>query len=417
MSKNQQPVIVGLDIGTSNITCVVAESSPDGKLDVIGLGCHPSTGMRQGAIINIEETIQAITHAVQEASMMSGVDIHSAYVGITGNHIQSFNQHGFVKTRNGEITIEDVNRAIESASAQNISADRKILHILPQEYIVDDQDGIKDPIGMNGVRLEANIHMITGAISSTQNIIKCCHRCNLEIVDTVVNQIASAEAVLTQDERDMGVLLLDIGGGTTDMAIIIDGAVFHTAVIPVGGDHLSNDLVIGLRTSKKEADKLKMKHGACMVNKVPPNDVIEVPCVGGREPQSIQRQVMAQILEPRVQELFEMVREELERSGFRDRIAAGIVLTGGSSLLEGIVELAEDNFDNMPIRVGPPIGIGGLQDVVSNPEFATSTGLILYGQRYKHQRNNNKRASGKETQKKDSTVKRILQWFGSDSHA
>lgn len=414
MSKHQQQVIVGLDIGTSKIACIVAEASPDGKLDIIGLGSHPSTGMRQGAIINIEDTIEAIKHSVQDAHVMSGVNIQSVYVGIAGTHIQSFNQHGVVKTRNGEITLEDVNRAIDAASAHNISADHRVLHILPQEYIVDHQDGIRDPIGMNGVRLEAKIHMITGATSSTQNITKCCNHCHLDIVDMVVNQIASAEAVLTQDERDMGVVLVDIGGGTTDIAIIINGAVYHTAVLPIGGDHLTNDLVVGLRTSQKEADKLKIRHGSCVIDMVPADDVIEVPRVGGRAPQTMQRQVMAQILSPRAQEIFHMINAEVQRSGFADRTAAGIVLTGGSSLLEGMVEEAEQIFDHMPVRVGHPIAVGGLQDVIANPEYATGVGLILYGQRYRNKQNHNKYAAP-ERKKNTSMWKRLRSWLGDDA--
>jgi cell division protein FtsA len=382
MSKHDQ-LLVGLDIGTSKIACVVAESAPDGKLDVIGIGTHPSRGLRKGVVVNIESTVESIRLAIEEAELMAGVDIQNVYVGIAGSHIRGCNSHGVVATKAGEVTQEDVSRAIDAASAMNIPADQKILHILPQEYIIDNQDGIREPVGMSGVRLEAKVHMVTGAVSSAQNIIKCCNRCDLDVADMVLEQVASSEAVLSQDEKDIGVVLVDIGGGTTDIAIFIDGAIRHTAVIPIGGDHLTNDLVVGLRTSAREADQLKKKYGSCMVELVAPEDQVEVPSVGGRAPRPMPRQVMAQILEPRVQELFELIKAELQRSGYRELIAAGVVLTGGSALLQGMVELAEETFDGLPVRLGRSQGVGGLVDVVSSPIYATGVGLILYGQRYR----------------------------------
>ncbi|MDQ6954507.1 MAG: cell division protein FtsA [Mariprofundaceae bacterium] len=407
MAKHEQNVIVGLDIGTSKIACVVAEASPDGRIDVIGIGKHPSRGLRKGVVVNIESTVESIRLAVEEAEMMSGSEIHSVFVGIAGNHIQGYNSHGVVATKNGEVTKEDVGRAVDAASAMAIPADQKILHILPQEYIIDQQDGIREPIGMSGVRLEARVHMITGAVSSAHNIIKCCNRCNLDVSDMVLEQVASSESVLSQDEKDIGVILIDIGGGTTDIAIFINGAIHHTAVIPIGGDHLTNDLVIGLRTSAREADLLKIKYGSCMVEMIAPDEQVEVPSVGGREPRPMPRQIMAQILEPRVHELFELIKAELQRSGYQELIAAGLVLTGGSSLLEGMIELAEETFDGLPVRRGCPEGIGGLADVVSSPIYATGVGLLLYGQRYRLQ------ASHKyPMESKRGLLHRMRQWFG-----
>lgn len=407
MSKHDQ-VLVGLDIGTSKIACVVAESSPDGRLDVIGIGTHPSRGLRKGVVVNIESTVESIRLAVEEAELMAGVDIRSVYTGIAGSHIRGYNSHGVVASKTGEIAAEDVTRVIDAAQAMNIPADQKILHILPQEYIIDNQDGIREPVGMSGVRLEAKVHVITGAVSSAQNIIKCCNRCDLDVADMVLEQIASSEAVLSQDEKDIGTVLIDIGGGTTDLAVFIEGAIRHTAVIPIGGDHLTNDLVVGLRTSAREADQLKKRYGACMVELVSPEDQVEVPSVGGRPPRPMPRQVMAQILEPRMQELFELIKAELQRSGYQELIAAGIVLTGGSSLLEGTVELAEEVFDGLPVRLGRPQGIGGLVDVVSSPIYATSVGLLLYGQRYR-QHTPIKR---NELNMFSKVWKRMRSWFG-----
>jgi len=381
MAKHNQ-ILVGLDIGTSKIACVVAESGPDGKLDVVGVGTHPSRGLRKGVVVNIESTVESIRLAVEEAELMAGIEIKSVFTGIAGSHIRGYNSHGVVAIKGGEVTPEDVERVVDAARAMKIPADQKILHILPQEYIIDNQDGIREPVGMSGVRLEAKVHIVTGAVSSAQNIIKCCNRCGLDVADMVLEQVASSEAVLAQDEKDIGVALVDIGGGTTDIAVFLDGAIRHTCVIPIGGDHLTNDLVVGLRTSAREADQLKKKYGSCMVSLVSPEDQIEVPSVGGRPPRPMPRQVMAQILEPRVEELFELVKAELHHSGFQELVAAGLVVTGGSSLLDGMVELAEDIFD-MPVRLGRPSGVGGLMDVVSSPIYATGVGLIQYGQHYR----------------------------------
>ncbi|MDQ6989325.1 MAG: cell division protein FtsA [Mariprofundaceae bacterium] len=378
----QNQIIVGLDIGTSKIACIVAEAGSDGRLDIVGIGTHPSRGLRRGVVVNIESTVESIRLAVEEAELMADVEIKKVYAGIAGSHIRGYNSHGVVATKNGEVTEEDVARVVEAAKAMNIPADQKILHIIPQEYLIDRQDGIREPVGMSGVRLETRVHVITGAVSSAQNIIKCCNRCDLDVTGMVLEQIASSESVLSQDEKDIGVMLVDIGGGTTDLAVFIDGAVRHTSVIPIGGDHLTNDLVAGLRTSAREATILKEKYGSCMSSMVLPDETVEVPRVGGRTPQAMPRQVMAQLLEPRMQELFELVREELERSGYKELVAAGIVLTGGSSLLNGVEELADEIFE-LPVRIGRPSGVGGLVDVVNSPKFATGVGLIQYGYRYR----------------------------------
>ncbi len=406
----QDQLLIGLDIGTSKIACIVAETSPDGKVDVIGIGTHPSRGLRKGVVVNIESTVESIRLAVEEAELMAGVEIHSVFTGIAGSHIRGYNSHGVVATKNNEVGQEDVDRVIDAAKAMNIPADQQILHILPQEYIIDNQDGIREPIGMNGVRLEAKVHIVTAAVSSTQNIIKCCNRCDLDVADMVLEQVASSEAVLLQDEKDIGVALIDIGGGTTDIAVFLDGAIRHTSVIPIGGDHLTNDLVIGLRTSAREADQLKRKYGACLTTLVPPEEQIEIPSVGGRPPRPMPRQVMAQILEPRMEELFEMVKAELERSGYQELIAAGLVITGGSSLLDGVVELAEDIFD-MPVRMGRPQGVGGLVDVVSSPMYATGVGLILYGHRYRQE---HRRVIRKKAERGlfSRAWHRMRSWFG-----
>jgi len=409
--KNQQ-LIVGLDIGTHKIACVVAESTPDGKLDVIGIGTHPSRGLRKGVVVNIDSTVESIRLAVEEAELMAGVEIKTVYTGIAGSHIHGYNSHGVVATKNGEVSPEDVERVIEAAKAMNIPADQKVLHILPQDYIIDGQDGIKSPVGMSGVRLEAKVHVVTGAVSSAQNIIKCCHRCDLEVADVVLEQLASSEAVLQADEKEIGVVLVDIGGGTTDIAVFFNGSIQHTSVIPIGGDHLTNDLVVGLRTSPREADILKRKYGSCLTTMVPADEMIEIPSVGGHEPRTMPRQVMTQILEPRVDELFELVKSHLDQSGFRNQLSAGVVLTGGSSLLKGMVELAEEVFD-APVRLGTPTGVGGLADVVATPIYSTGVGLVHYGRRYRQ--GEQKKAQRKSRSKGPSIWQRMRAWFGDTS--
>ncbi len=407
MAKHDQ-LMIGLDIGTSKIACVVAERTPDGGLDVIGLGTHPSRGLRKGVVVNIESTIESIRLAVEEAELMAGVEIKSIYTGIAGSHIRGINSHGVVATKSGEVNEDDVERVIDAARAMNIPADQKTLHILPQEFIIDHQDGIREPVGMSGVRLEAKVHIVTGAVSSAQNIVKCCNRCGLDVADMILEPLAASEAVLQQDEKDIGVALVDIGGGTTDIAVFLDGAIRHTTVIPLGGDHLTNDLVVGLRTSAREAEKLKRKYGACMVSAISPEEQIEIPGVGGHLARPMPRQVMAQILEPRVEEIFELVKAELDRSGFQELLAAGLVLTGGSSLLDGIVELGEEIFD-IPVRRGRPHGIGGLVDVVSSPMYATGVGLIRYAQRYQSRIS---ASAGSEKNTFSKIWQSMRNWFG-----
>ncbi len=385
MAKKQQEkeLIVGIDIGTSKIVTIIGEVSDEGKVHVVGIGSHPSKGLKRGVVVNIESTVQSIQRAVEEAELMAGCQIHSAYTGIAGSHIKGFNSHGIVAIRGQEVTQADLDRVIDAARAVAIPADQKILHILPQEFIIDNQDGIREPIGMSGVRLEAKVHIATGAVSAAQNIIKCVERCNIQASDIILEQLASSYAVLTEDEKKLGVCLIDIGGGTTDIAIFIEGAIRHSAVIPIAGDQVTNDLAIALRTPTQNAESLKRHHACCLAELVDDEDAIEVPSVGHREPRQIARKLLAEVCEPRYEELFMLVRAELRRSGFEDLIASGIVLTGGASQIDGGVELAERVFQ-IPVRLGIPEKVTGLADVVKNPVYATAVGLLLYGHQQQH---------------------------------
>jgi len=370
-------LIVGLDIGTTKICAVVGELTPDG-VDVVGIGTSPSTGLRKGVVVNIEQTVQSIKRALEEAELMAGCDIRSVYAGIAGSHIKGFNSHGVIAVKGGEVGVKDVERVIDAAKAVAIPLDREVIHILPQEYIVDDQRGIHDPLGMAGVRLEVKVHIVTGAVTSAQNIVRSCHRSGLDVADIVLESLASSKAVLTPEEREIGVALVDLGGGTTDVAIFGSDSIKHTAVIALGGTNLTNDIAFGLRTPMAAAEKIKIKYGCCLAETVPPDDFIEVPSVGDREPRRLSRQVLAEICEPRVEEILALVDQDLVRSGFKNRIAAGVVLTGGTSLIAGMQELAEQVF-NLPTRLGYPRGVGGLKDVVASPMYATAVGLLLYG--------------------------------------
>jgi cell division protein FtsA len=370
-------VIVGLDVGTTKTCAVVAEMT-DAGIDIIGIGSHPSEGLRKGVVINIENTVDAIKKAVDEAEHMSGCEISSVHVGIAGGHIKGQNSLGIVAVKGREVDEDDVRRAIEASKAIAIPLDREILHTLPQNYVVDDQNGIRDPIGMSGVRLEAKVHIVTGASASVQNIVKSVNRVGLDIDDIVLEQLASSEAVLSADEKDLGVVLLDIGGGTTDIAVFSDGSIKHTAVIPVGGNFITSDIATGLRTPLTEAEKIKIKYGCAFSPMIPKNEIIEVPSVGGREPREVTRQILGRIIEPRTEEILNMSYKEVVKSGYEDILAAGVVLTGGTSIMAGITELAEHVF-NMPARRGCPTGIGGLTDVVNSPMYATGVGLVLYG--------------------------------------
>ncbi len=386
MSKKiDKNLIVGLDIGTSKVIAIVAEVSSDGALEIIGIGSHPSRGLKKGVVVNIESTVQSIQRAVEEAELMAGCQIHSVYAGIAGSHIRSLNSHGIVAIRESEVTASDVDRVIDAARAVAIPADQKILHILPQEFIIDKQEGIREPIGMSGVRLEAKVHMVTGAVSAAQNIIKCVRRCGLEVDDIILEQLASSYAVLSDDEKELGVCLVDIGGGTTDIAIFTEGAIRHTAVIPIAGDQVTNDIAVALRTPTQFAEEIKIKYACALTQLASPEETIEVPGVGDRPSRRLARQTLAEVVEPRYDELLTLIQAELRRSGFEDLIAAGVVLTGGSSKMEGVIELAEEIF-HMPVRLGVPQHVVGLADVVRNPIYATGVGLLLFGSQHRFDR-------------------------------
>ena len=376
--KQEKNLLVGLDIGTSKVVAIVGEVAPQGGIEVIGIGSHPSRGLKKGVVVNIESTVQSIQRAIEEAELMSGCEIRSVYAGIAGGHIRSLNSHGIVAIRDNEVNHTDVERVIDAARAVAIPADQKILHILPQEFIIDGQEGIKEPVGMSGVRLEARVHMVTGAVSAAQNIVKCVRRCGLEVDDVILQQLASSYAVLTEDEKDLGVCLCDIGGGTTDIAVFAHGAIHHSAVIPIAGDQVTNDIAIALRTPTHHAEDLKIKYACALTQLANPEETIEVPSVGDRPPRRLVRQTLAEVVEPRYEELFSLVLAELKRSGFESVIAAGIVLTGGGAKMDGAIELAEEVF-NMPVRLGTPQYVSGLIDVVRNPIYATGVGLLLFG--------------------------------------
>lgn len=376
--KPERNLIVGLDIGTSKVVAIVGEITSDRQIEVIGIGSHPSRGLKKGVVVNIESTVQSIQRAVEEAELMAGCEIHAVYAGIAGSHVRSLNSHGIVAIRNKEVTAEDVERVIDAARAVAIPADQKILHILPQEFIIDNQEGIREPVSMSGVRLEAKVHIVTGAESAAQNIVKCVQRCGLVVEDVVLEQLASSYAVLTDDEKELGVCLVDIGGGTTDIAVFSGGAIRHTAVIPIAGDQVTNDIAVSLRTPTHYAEEIKMKFACALSQLANSDETIEVPSVGDRPPRRLARQTLAEVVEPRYEELFGLIREELRRSGFEEVIAAGVVLTGGSSKMEGAIELAEEVF-HMPVRLGIPQHVTGLVEVVRNPIHATGTGLLLYG--------------------------------------
>ena len=376
--KTEKNLIVGLDIGTSKVVAIVGEIGPDGGVEVIGIGSHPSRGLKKGVVVNIESTVQSIQRAVEEAELMAGCQIHSVYAGIAGSHIRSLNSHGIVAIRDKEVGAGDVERVIDAARAVAIPADQKILHILPQEFMIDGQEGIKEPVGMSGVRLEAKVHMVTGAVSAAQNITKCVRRCGLEVDDIILEQLASSHSVLTEDEKELGVCLVDMGGGTTDIAVFTEGSIRHTAVIPIAGDQVTNDIAVALRTPTQHAEEIKIKYACALTQLANPEETIEVPSVGDRPPRRLKRHTLAEVVEPRYDELFTLVQAELRRSGFEDLVAAGVVVTGGSAKMEGVVELAEEVF-HMPVRLGSPQFVSGLADVVRNPIYATGVGLLLFG--------------------------------------
>ncbi|MBL4797494.1 MAG: cell division protein FtsA [Oleispira sp.] len=377
MSQGPRKMLVGLDIGTSKVVAIVGEMTDEGGVEIVGLGSHPSRGMKKGVVVNIESTVQSIQRAVEEAELMAGCRIHSVYAGIAGSHIQSMNSHGMVAIKDREVTYGDIERVIEAAKAVQLHGENRILHVLPQEYSIDTQEGIKEPIGMAGVRLEAKVHMVTGAMNAAQNIERCVQRCGLETDDIILEQLASSLAVLTEDEKELGVCLVDIGGGTTDIAIFTDGAIRHTAVIPIAGDQVTNDIAMALRTPTQHAEEIKIKYACALTQLAKEDETIKVPSVGERPPRDLSRMALAEVVEPRYDELFTLIQAELRRSGYEDLVAAGIVLTGGTSKMEGVVELAEEIF-HMPVRLAKPIGVSGLTDVINNPIYATAVGLLLY---------------------------------------
>jgi len=377
-SENEENMIVGLDIGTSKIVAIVGSVGPRGDIEIIGTGMYPSSGLKKGVVVNIEATVNSIQRAIEEAELMAGCSIHSVYAGIAGSHIRSLNSHGIVAIRDREVQDMDVDRVIDAARAVAIPADQEILHVLPQEYIIDDQEGVREPIGMSGVRLEAKVHLVTCAANAAQNIKKCIRRCGLDVDDITLEQLASSHAVLTDDEKQLGVALVDIGGGTSDIAIFTEGAIRYTGVIPIAGDQVTNDIAMALRTPTPHAEELKVKYACALAKLARPEETVKVPSVGDREARDLSRQSLAEVVEPRYDELFTLIQSELRRSGYEELIAAGVVLTGGTSKMEGVVELAEEIF-HMPVRIGTPVNVKGLADIVNNPIYSTGVGLLHFG--------------------------------------
>jgi cell division protein FtsA len=401
--KPEKSLVVGLDVGTSKIVAIVGESQPDGSVEVIGLGSHPSNGLKRGVVVDMATTEQGIQRAVEEAELMAGCEIHSVYAGISGSHIRSLNSDGTVAIKDKEVSEGDVDRVLDAARAVPVAADQKVLHVLPQEYVIDNQDGIRQPIGMSGVRLEAHVHVVTAALSATQNISKCVARCGLTVDELIMQPLAASYAVLTEDEKDLGVCLVDIGAGTTDIAVFTDGAIRHTACIPIAGDQVTNDIAVALRTPTQHAEVIKIKY-ACAQEQIARNDEsIQVPSVGDRTSRMLERRTLAQVVEARYRELFSLVQAELRHSGYEDRVAAGLVMTGGASRMEGAEELAEEIF-HMPVRLATPTFVSGLSEVVNNAIHATGVGLLLYGN--KADPSKNLVTSGGE-----SFFDRIRSWF------
>ena len=406
MNTSTEPrMIVGLDIGTSKVVAIVAELSSEGVVEIVGIGSHPSTkGLKKGVVVNIDSTVQSIQRAVEEAELMAGCQIHSVFAGIAGSHIRSLNSHGIVAIRDREVFSPDIDRVIDAAQAVAIPADQKILHILPQEYVIDNQEDVKTPLGMSGVRLEAKVHLVTCAVNAAQNIEKCIRRCGLEVDDIILEQLASSYAVLTEDEKDLGVCLVDIGGGTTDIAIFTDGAIRHTAVIPIAGDQVTNDIAMALRTPPPNAEEIKIKYACALASLAGENETIKVPSVGDRSARDLSRQALAEVVEPRYDELFTLIQAELRRSGFEGLVGAGVVLTGGTSKMEGVVELAEEIF-HMPVSIGKPRGVSGLIDIVRNPIYSTAVGLLQYAA------DKQLNMVGEAQSDMDSVVKKFKSWF------
>ncbi|MCO5101748.1 MAG: cell division protein FtsA [Burkholderiaceae bacterium] len=406
MTRDAKDLIVGLDIGTSKIVAIVAEMRPDAHYEIVGLGQHDSRGLKKGVVVNIESTVASIQHALEEAELMADCKIRTVYAGIAGSHIRSFNSSGMVAIKDKEVTEADMARVIETAKAVNIPTDQQILHVLAQEFIIDGQEDIREPIGMSGVRLEVKVHIVTGAVSAAQNIVKCVRRCGLEVNDLMLQPLASSMAILTQDEKELGVALVDVGGGTTDIAIFTGGAIRHTAVIPIAGDQITNDIAMALRTPTLEADDIKLRYGIAKQVLADPNEKIEVPGLGERVPRTLSRQALAAVIEPRIEELFSLVHQVIRESGYEELLSSGVVLTGGTSLLPGMVELAEDIFLK-PVRIGMPAYTGGLADVVRSPRYSTAVGLLeeARAQRLRGRKVAEQSGSFKET------LRRMKEWF------
>ena len=405
-ARENKSIIVGLDIGTSKIVAIVAEMKADGSFEIIGMGSHPSRGLKKGVVVNIETTVAAIQRALEEAELMADCKITRVNTGIAGSHVKSFNSQGMVAIKDKEVAQIDIDRVLETAKAVQIPNDQQILHILEQEYIIDGQEDVREPLGMAGVRLEVKVHIVTGAVSAAQNIIKCVRRCGLEVSDLVLQPLASATAVVSDDEKDLGVCLVDIGGGTTDIAVFTHGAIRHTAVIPIAGDQITSDIAMALRTPTKDADDIKMKHGCALSQLADPQEMIEVPGVGDRGTKQLSRKTLAEVIEPRVEELYSLIQAELRRSGYEELLSSGIVLTGGSSMMQGMVELGEEIF-HMPVRVGQPAYSGGLAEVVRHPRYSTAMGLLLEGmQQYRAQE-----LARTQTGAVQQLVDRMKAWF------
>ena len=405
-SKDAKNLIVGLDIGTSKIVAIVAEATPDGMFQVIGTGNAPSRGLKKGVVVNIESTVNAIQRALEEAELMADCKIRDVYTGIAGSHIKSFNSHGMVAIKDREVAQLDVDRVIETAKAVNIPTDQQILHVLNQEFVIDGQEDVREPMGMSGVRLEVKVHIVTGAVSAAQNILKCVRRCGLEVRDLILQPLASAMATLSEDEKDLGVALVDIGGGTADIAVFTQGAIRHTAVIPIAGDQITNDIAMALRTPTKDAEEIKRKYGCALRQLANPAEMVEVPGVGDRHTRQLSRQTLAEVIEPRVEELYSLVQAELRRSGYEDLLSSGVVITGGSAAMQGMVELGEEVF-HMPVRLGLPTYAGPLSEVIRSPRFSTGVGLLMAAHDQHRRRELTKLNSGSFQQ----VFQRMKEWF------
>jgi cell division protein FtsA len=405
-ARDNKKLLVGLDIGTSKIVAIVAQLTPEGAFELIGMGQHPSRGLKKGVVVNIETTVNAIQRALEEAELMADCKIRDVYTGIAGSHVRSFNSQGMVPVKDKEVAQGDIERVIDTARAVQIPNDQQILHVLNQEFIIDGQEDVREPLGMSGVRLEVKVHIVTGAVSAAQNIVKCVRRCGLEVRDLILQPLASALAVISEDEKDLGVALVDIGGGTTDLIVFTHGAIRHTAVIPIAGDQITNDIAMALRTPTKDAEEIKERYGCALSQLADPQEMVEVPGLGDREPRQLSRKTLAEVIEPRVEELYSLVQSELRRSGYEELLSAGVVITGGSSVMQGMVELGEELF-HMPVRVGYP-GYGGtLAEYVRHPRFSTGVGLLLAGFE-QHRRKETARMNSGSLQ---NVLERMKSWF------